>query len=398
MTTVNVIFDFKREATRKKTAYVYVRVILDRKPIYISTGVKLYKNEWLLSGVGNRADSAELQEKILAVEKRVNEYVNRTISRGEKVTAASIKNYVWSGKKELSSGAAFLEWVCEQIPMLDLRESTRKKYVYFRDALERFGKIQRWSDLTTENIYMLDAWLHSLHNRKEACFGNERLSDAGVYNYHKCFKALLNRALKFGKIDVNPYDRLKGEFKKGCNSNIEYLEDEEMEAIMALRPIEGSELARARDLFIFQAFTGLAYADALAFDARTYKKIGGKWVYSGKRVKTGVAYVGQLLPPVVEVLERYGWKVPRIENSTYNKLLKAIALAAGIDRRLHSHMARHTFATWALNNGVSIENVGQMLGQKNVVTTQLYAKVLAKSVHNDFDMLGAKWQKRRPRY
>lgn len=397
MITVSTIFDFRKEATKKKAALVYIRVTIDRKPVYISTGVKLYKNEWLLSGVGNRADSAELQEKIFLVEKRVNEYVNRAISRGEKVTAASIKDYVWSGKKEMSSGAAFLEWVGEQIPMLDLRESTRKKYVYFRDALERFGKIQRWSDLTTENIYMLDAWLHSLHNRKEACFGNERLSDAGVYNYHKCFKALLNRALKFGKIDVNPYDRLKGEFKKGCNSNIEYLEDEEMEAIMALRPIEGSELARARDLFVFQAFTGLAYADALAFDARTYKKIGGKWVYSGKRVKTGVAYVGQLLPPVVEVLERYGWKVPKIENSTYNKLLKAIALAAGIDRRLHSHMARHTFATWALNNGVSIENVGQMLGQKNVVTTQLYAKVLAKSVHNDFDMLARTMQKRRPR-
>lgn len=397
MTTVNIVFDFKKEATKNRAAYVYVRVIIDRKPIYISTGVKLYKREWLQCGVCNRADSAELNEKILAVEKRVNEYVNRAISRGEQVTAAAIKEYVWAERKEMQSDAPLLDWIDEQIPMLDLRESTRKKYVYFRDALERFGKMLRWSDVTTENIYMFDAWLHSLDNRKEACFGNARLSDAGVYNYHKNFKSLLNRALKFGKIDQNPYDRLKGEFKKGCNSNIEYLEDYEMDQIISCEIPEFSALAKARDLFVFMAFTGLSYSDAQAFDAHAYRKIGDKWVYSGKRIKTGVAYVGQLLPPVVEILERYGWRVPKLTNWSYNYQLKVLAVIAGIDRRLHSHMARHTFATWALNQGVSIENVGQMLGQKNVVTTQLYAKVLAKSVHNDFDRLGDEWAKRKQR-
>ena len=397
MTTVNIVFDFKKEATKNRAAYVYVRVIIDRKPIYISTGVKLYKREWLLSRVCNRADSEELNEKILAVEKRVNEYVNRAISRGEPVTAAAIKEYVWAERKEMQSDAPLLDWIDEQIPMLDLRESTRKKYYYFRDALSRFGKILRWADVTTENIYMFDAWLHSLDNRKEATFGNARLSNAGVYNYHKGFKSLLNRALKFGKIDSNPYDRLKGEFKKGCNSNIEYLEDYEMDQIISCEIPDLSALAKARDLFVFMAFTGLSYSDAQAFDAHAYRKIGDKWVYSGKRIKTGVAYVGQLLPPVVEILERYGWQVPKMTNWSYNYQLKVLAVLAGINRRLHSHMARHTFATWALNHGVSIENVGQMLGQKNVVTTQLYAKVLAKSVHNDFDRLGDEWEKRKQR-
>ena len=49
------------------------------------------------------------------------------------------------------------------------------------------------------------------------------LSDAAIYNYHKCLKALLNRALSFGKIDANPYDRLKGKFKRGEKENVEYL-------------------------------------------------------------------------------------------------------------------------------------------------------------------------------
>ena len=227
-------------------------------------------------------------------------------------------------------------------------------------------------------------------------YGNKRLTDAGVYNYHKNLRAMLNRALKFGKISTNPYHVLRGEFRKGTNSNIEYLDEEEMDAIMSIRPIPGSQIDIARDLFVFQAYTGLAYTDAQSFDTRNYRKTCGKWVYTGRRAKTGVPYTGQLLPPVVAVLEKYGWQVPRMDNSTYNKNLKAVALAAGINRRLHSHMARHTFATWALNNGVSIENVGQMLGQKNIVTTQLYAKVLAGSVQNDFDMLERSMRRRKP--
>ena len=38
-----------------------------------------------------------------------------------------------------------------------------------------------------------------------------------------------------------------------------------------------------------------------------------------------------------------------------------------------------------LRNGVKIENVSRMLGHTNITQTQRYAKVLAESVHEDFD-------------
>ena len=154
MISVSVIHDFKKKATKLHAALVYVRVIDDRKVSYISTGVSLKKGEWLQSRVCNRADSPELQEKILFVEKRVNEFVNQSISRGVHPTASDIKNYVWAKREEAAADAPLLEWISEQIPLLDLREKKKKKYVYFRDALERFDKIKRWEDLTSENIYM----------------------------------------------------------------------------------------------------------------------------------------------------------------------------------------------------------------------------------------------------
>ena len=118
-----------------------------------------------------------------------------------------------------------------------------------------------------------------------------------------------------------------------------------------------------------------------------YKNIDGNWINVGERIKTGVPYVSQLLPPVVDVLKKYDWKTPKIENHLYNRMLKAIGAMAEIETKLHSHLARHSFATYMLRKGTRIEHVGKMLGQSNIKTTQRYAKVLAKDVRDDFDKI-----------
>jgi integrase len=127
-----------------------------------------------------------------------------------------------------------------------------------------------------------------------------------------------------------------------------------------------------------------------AFDAGDYKFDGKAWKHVGERIKTGVPYVSQLLPPAVKILEKYGWEIPQLSNADYNRHLKALGQMAGIKTRLHSHLARHTFATYMLRNGVKIENVSKMLGHTNITQTQRYAKVLAQSVHDDFDMIAEK--------
>jgi site-specific recombinase XerD len=93
---------------------------------------------------------------------------------------------------------------------------------------------------------------------------------------------------------------------------------------------------------------------------------------------------------VVAVLEKYDWQVPKIDNADYNHLLKAIGSMAGITTKMHTHLARHTFATYMLRNGVKVENLQRMLGHKNIRQTMRYAKVLAESVHKDFEKVAKK--------
>jgi integrase len=192
---------------------------------------------------------------------------------------------------------------------------------------------------------------------------------------------------------------MKGAFKKEANEKIEYLTEEQMNKLMDLTPVPGSQVEMAKDLFVMQMFTGLSYADTQTFDLSQYKKeivrnetTGEetvRWKHIGERVKIGVPYVSMLLPPVVDVLERNGWRVPKMNNQRYNQMLKAIGMVIGIEK-LHSHMARHSFATWMLSNDAKIENVSRMLGHTNIVQTQRYAKVLGKDVYDDFEMVAEK--------
>ena len=393
MITTQIVFDHRKRTKAGEEGPLEVRVTIDRKPYYISTGIRVRACEWKQGIIQNRPNAVPLNKRLNIIYQKIEQEVNRDISEGKQIDVADIRRRAWVTTIDESS-TSFLEWVEEQIDKLDpkMASGTVTHYRTLLIRLHQFDVIRRWNDLTVENIFAFDSWLHRQTKpqsdaQRKAGLPPERLSDSGVYNYHKCLKALLNNALLFGRIDVNPYMKLKGKFKRGDRETVDYLTDEEIAAIEAIHPLAGSRMAVTRDLFIFQAYTGLAYSDAQAFNIKNYKKVNGVWQFVGHRIKTGVAYVSQLLPPVIEILERYDWQVPKIDNAEYNRLLKCLAEVAGIEQRLHSHMGRHTFATWMQHHGVPTEHVQKMLGHKNIAQTQRYAKTIAQDVYDDFDKM-----------
>lgn len=390
-----IVWDHRGRVPDGGNGQLEVRVTVNRKSYYFGTGVRCRKSDFVAGRVVNCPGANGMNERIGIVYNKVLALVNACVDAGEPINTEEIRRQVWQTVEAQSDEPVFMDWLAEQVQILGVSEGTRKHYDPLLTRLEAFGRMKRWQDVTVENIANFDAWLHCITKplsdaRRKAGAKPEKLSDAAIYNYHKCLKALLNRALSFGKIDANPYDRLKGKFKRGEKENVEYLTEEEMKRFEAIILPKGSELDVVHDLFVFQMFTGLPYSDMQAFNASDYKWDGKAWKHVGERIKTGVPYVSQLLPPAVKVLEKYGWEIPQLSNADYNRHLKALGQMAGIKTRLHSHLARHTFATYMLRNGVKIENVSKMLGHTNITQTQRYAKVLAESVHEDFDMIAEK--------
>lgn len=392
MITTKLIFDRRKTASRTREGYIEVRITIDRTTKYISTGVRVHKNEWATDRVVNRQDADILNERLAIIFEKVSRHANECVKQCKTFDVESVKQMVWKEVEMSKDEPTFIAWCEKQIPLLGVSDGTTKHYIPLITRLTEYGRMNRWQDVTVENIANFDAWLHQITKPiSDAALKSgkkpEKLSDGAVYNYHKCLKALLNRALVFGLIVNNPYNRLKGKFKRGERENLEYLTDEEMQKFDAIILPKGDILDVVHDLFIFQMYTGLPFSDMQSFDANDYKWDGKAWRHMGERIKTGVPYVSQLLPPAVKVLEKYGWEIPQISNADYNRHLKSLGQMAGIKTRLHSHLARHTFATWMLRHGVSIENVSKMLGHTNIKQTQRYAKVQAQAVYDDFDKI-----------
>lgn len=60
--------------------------------------------------------------------------------------------------------------------------------------------------------------------------------------------------------------------------------------------------------------------------------------------------------------------------------VKAIQKRSGIERSLFPHLLRHTMATHALNRGMNVAEVKEILGHEKLDTTMIYAKISHDSV------------------
>ena len=383
MITTSIVFDHRGRVKAGDEGPLEVRVTINRKPYYINTGVRVRAKQWAFDKVINHPHSNELNDRLGVLVGKVMDAVNERLKDGREIKVAEIRSEIWQGV----SSYDFLSWVDDEIGKLDIKHGTLKRYKTLSKRLHEYGEMRTWKDVTVENITAFDVWLRG------RLYRSLHLSDAGRHNYHRTLRHLLYNSELYGKIPFNPYSRLRGKFKRGDHPTPEYLTDDEVAKIMKFEPTEGSLMEQAKDLFVFQLWTGLSYQDTQAFDFSKYKKVGGKWRLTAQRIKTGEPYVSQLLQPAVEVLEKYGMNTPKLINAVYNKELHAIGIACGISTRLHSHLARHTFATYMLRHGVKLENVSRMLGHTNIRQTLRYAKVLAEDVHRDFEMIEEELQK-----
>lgn len=400
MIRISLVYDHHKRTPKGEEGPVEVRVTVNRKPYYINTGVRVRAERLVGNAVRDDEHSSDadlLNERLTTIVGLVEKEVNRCLEQRIPINVADIRDRVWDVSADEKDGGdepTLIKWIKDYVATADMAKNTKLHYLTVVRRLLKYGKILRWEHLTVDNIYAWDVWLRHQEvpltkNQKAAGLEPQLISSDSVYNYHKYLKSAINKAMKFRILAVNPYDQLKGTFKRTKRDVVDYLTEDQMKKVMELTPVPGSQVAMALDLFIFQMFTGLSYSDTQIFDISQYRQIDGKWLHVGQRVKTGVPYVSQLLPPVVEMLERNGWQVPKMNNQRYNQMLKAIGMVIGIEN-LHSHMGRHTFATYMLSNGAKIENVSRMLGHTNITQTQRYAQVLAKDVHDDFDKIAKK--------
>lgn len=177
---------------------------------------------------------------------------------------------------------------------------------------------------------------------------------------------------------------------------VKVLDMEQLERLIAAP--DTATLNGVRDRAILELFfsSGMRLGELASLNRRDVNFKTCELSIRGKRGRVRVVFlsgraadaVGQYLtsradhlaPLFVACPGRLAYALPpgeeyRLSDSSIYKLVKRYARLAGIVSDPSPHVLRHSFATDLLRNGCDLRSVQEMLGHRNVATTQIYTHV-----------------------
>lgn len=317
---------------------------------------------------------------------RADKVINRaTMKTAEEIRAKRIvelmEGKVGIGKKP--DKVDLLEWFEEQ--RLYYYDNDNMNYSKTIHNLIRHLKIFHPRKLMLSDVKpaFIRKFLEYLRSDGANKFGG-RLCDETIYTYFMVFSILMNKAVRLELIISNPFHKLsQAEKPQRRMKKKEYLT---LSEVKRMAEAECDDW-RVKYAFMFCCFTGLRYIDVSRLKWKHIVEVGdGKYQIELIQQKTKEPVYIPLSANALKWLPERGYDGR--ENYIYKfrdrsiiyDYLKKWGDAAGIDKHLTFHVARHSFATLALAHDVPIENVARMLGHEDIRTTQIYAKILRTTI------------------
>lgn len=369
---------------------IFIQIYFDGKRALATTGVALTPEDFDLVTKGNprtkelKGIKAEIESQIFKATSIIAELKGKfSLSRAKKLFLDSSyqtdKNSLFTGFetyiKELEANGQI---------------NTAVTYQNAKKSLQAFEPVLTYSQITPEFLESFEDWL--VYEKEKS------ITTLGIYLRN--LRSILNRALDAELISQKSYPFGKGKYIIPTGRNVKKaLSIEHIRAIKNFFTVPGSPSDRAKDFFLFSYLSnGINFKDIAKLKNDNLKGDQIHFVRA-KTIRTRRDYTPiktSLRAETLEIIEK--WRSPdrspqtslfpilskgltpkqeasRIHDFTKktNEKLKEIGEALSLPLKLTTYVARHSFATIAINEaGAPIEYISEALGHSTLNTTRSY--------------------------
>lgn len=392
--TFKHLFYINRNKTKKNgLCPVMGRITLDGDISQFSTGVETNPELWDAKAglsTGKSMHELKVNRELKGLSESIEAHYARMVEKDGYITAERVKNAVLGIAKEPTTLLKELEEATAEIEKsigINHTIATYRSYVNAYLNLSRFIKAKyKKEDIPFSQLEYSFIEDYDLYLKTE-----QQMTTGSVMQHIVFLRKLIKRAMNKGIITRNPFF---GYVPDQPVSKHKWLSSEEIEKIMTIH-IDKPSVDFVRDMFVFGVFTGLSYCDikSLRKEQILTDSKGNQWI-SIKRQKTNTESIIPLLDIPKEIIRKYdgtgeGGKVFKMLcMNVVCSYTKQIGKLCKLTNKLTFHQSRHSFGTTVcLSQGVPIETLSQMMGHRNIKTTQIYAEITGAKIEEDMQLL-----------
>ncbi|EGK00148.1 site-specific integrase [Dysgonomonas gadei] len=390
-----VLFFIKKNEPKKNGhSTIMIRITFNKERVQFSSGLDVKPAIWDQKAekvIGKKQFANQINNRLDMIRTKLFTSYLDASNKGKGLSAQYLKNTFLGidNSRELMLVYQFRK----QLKFFKTKTGFRldqKTLSRYELTLNRVIEFMR-SELGTDDIHIQKIDLYFIERfyffirEKYSCINNTAIK------YVQRLASIVSYACKIGLIDKNPF--LLFNYRLDKTSPI-YLNEDEINKIWRKKFLS-KRLEQIRDYFVFSCFTGLSFIDMCSLKSDDIKVGPDKklWIMI-LRQKTGLESNIPLLKIPLEIIKKYedentsGKNLFSIKsNQKTNEYLKEIADLCNIKKNVTFRVSRHSFATLAISNGVSIEAVSKMLGHTNVKTTQIYAQITSTKISKEMAIL-----------
>lgn len=385
---INIKYILKHRPLKDGRHRVAMRIIKDRKKKVISLNITCFPEDFhderLRSTFrGYKKKNSYLRRLLEKADDIIETYQVRGLTLTLDKLVAEIFN---SDSEELSIWESF----DRKINSIDIKPKTAKAYNDTKNSLKRFHTDELLLGQITPEF--LENYISHLRCRKS--------NDGGVKFFLTHLRVIVRLCAKLNKKHhfINPFNEISLS-KLNNKPKKRALSLNELRSLLKVDLEERPDLQESYKMALFSFYCrGINFVDLIYLKWSDFSDD----VMTYRRRKTGKLYRFKLLPPALNILNKYKQerttefvfpiikyanldplefeKIRERSLRKYNKDLKNVAKICKIDSKISSYTLRHTYATVMKNLNISTDIISEAMGHSDLKVTQNYLKEFGNDV------------------